>query len=688
MLDFLIWRRQADKLGIQLNREGINKEIERATLRLFSNSDSHAIESQLARDQAFSSELLVHVLGEEFRVRLAKKAFLGPDPVTPEDFWNYYQEKRTETQVGVLPVPVRQKVFLDKVGTPSEGDLQELFNKYKNKEAAPGQADPGFKQPQRIDVAWVGARAGLPYYRQQAAQLARVLQAASWIAAAGGNQRAAGSPAAASAVETALPLLLDTRLILRYESERRTNPTKFEAPSWSSWDLKLHDSSVNQPLVPGMRTVSSALAATPWQGPAALGTIVSHQVGSAVAREFRDRVALASNPLVLTGAGPSPLAALALVSTVTPKSAQERYYPFAHMRDFLTEEVQESLAHQLIIADMKAFKAELEKKAKDPEAARKYVAETVQRFGWDHGSMGQPRDRYTISDAEALRPLKAAVTRGAADARSFTAQLNGLFTSSTLHTPQEWPSDFSQRKPDDNFSWTTDPECFLYWKTRDERAYVPDSLAKVRDQVVEAWRFLHARKLAEAEANRLQDAVLQTKGDVQKLKDLGKQFSAVGKYEDLGPIAPLLPSEFSSFMTGSTGRREYHPYRVPEDKIPYAGAEFAAKLLGLKAVGKTTVLSNQPEDTWYVVTVVKQTPPSSADFYITYMDSVPGKPPPAIQDMLFSDFEAERQREYQDKILRQLRTDANLTLNPETAKEERDRNRPEDERGAPPEPLD
>src|SRR5262249_39940425 len=145
MLDFLIWRRQADQLGIQLNREGINEEVMRATQRLFTSGDSRAIENQLSRDQGFSSELLVSALGEEFRVRLAKKAFLGPDPVTPEDFWNYFQEKRTETQVGVLPVPVRQKAFLDKVGTPSEGDLQELFNKYNNKEAAPGQADPGFK---------------------------------------------------------------------------------------------------------------------------------------------------------------------------------------------------------------------------------------------------------------------------------------------------------------------------------------------------------------------------------------------------------------------------------------------------------------------------------------------------------------------------------------------------------------
>ena len=55
-------------------------------------------------------------------------------------------------------------------------------------ESAPGQADPGFKQPQRIEATWVGARANLPYYQRQAAQLARVLQGVSWILAGGGNQ--------------------------------------------------------------------------------------------------------------------------------------------------------------------------------------------------------------------------------------------------------------------------------------------------------------------------------------------------------------------------------------------------------------------------------------------------------------------------------------------------------------------
>src|SRR5207245_2583797 len=145
---------------------GVKEEVKRATLGLFSSADSWMIENQLARRQGYSSDLLVSALGEEFRLRLAKKAFLGPEPVTPEDFWNYFQEKRTETQVAVLPVPVRQKGFLDKVATPSEGELQELFDKYKNKESAPGQADPGFKQPQRIEAAWVGARANLPYYQR------------------------------------------------------------------------------------------------------------------------------------------------------------------------------------------------------------------------------------------------------------------------------------------------------------------------------------------------------------------------------------------------------------------------------------------------------------------------------------------------------------------------------------------
>jgi hypothetical protein len=495
--------------------------------------------------------------------------------------------------------------------------------------------------------------------------------------AGGSSQRGIGSPPAASALETILPVAFDMFLIHRYETERYDR--KFEAATWTSPDLKLHDTSVNRPPIPDLLTVSTALTATPWQGQAALGAVVSKKVGSALAREFHERVALGST-LVLAGAGPSPWTALALDSYLTPKSARERYYPFDRIRDYLTEKVQENLAHRLIIADLKTFKAELEKKAKDPEAARKYLAETVQRFGWDHGAMTQPHDRYTISDAEALRPLKEAATRSGQDAKNFTAQLTRLYESPNLYSPQEWPSGWSQGRPEDDYSWTFDPERFLYWKTKDERAYVPDSLTKVRDQVVEAWRFLQARKIADKEAQRLKEEAVKTKGDVQKLKDLAKQVSGAGKYEELGPIAPLLQTQSSPMMGSATAPIEYHPYRVPDEKVPDAGAEFSSKLLTLKDVGDTAVLTNQPEDTYYVATVVKRTPASKDTFYITYMDSAPGTL--FRQDTLFSRFEYERRREYQEKILKQLRADAKLTLNPEAAKEERDRSRsegPEDE---------
>src|SRR5262249_10582315 len=163
------------------------------------------------------------------------------------------------------------------------------------------------------------------------------------------------------------------------------------------------------------------------------------------------------------------------------------------------------------------------------------------------------------------------------------------------------------------------------------------------------------RKIAQDDAKRLEGEVVKTKGDVQKLKDLAKQFTGAGKYEELGPIAPLLPAQPSPLMSSASAAIEYHAYRVPEDKVPYAGAEFSSKLLTLKDVGDTTVLSNQPEDTYYVVTVIKRTPASKDTFYITYMDSAPGTL--FRQDTLFSRFENERRREYQDKILQQLRAD-------------------------------
>ena len=89
---------------------------------------------------------------------------------TPYEFWQFYKENRTENVVAVLPIPARHKDFMSKVGQPTEKDLQDLFEKYKDVEYLAGSDTPGFKVPPRIEVEWINARADSEKYRQKAAR--------------------------------------------------------------------------------------------------------------------------------------------------------------------------------------------------------------------------------------------------------------------------------------------------------------------------------------------------------------------------------------------------------------------------------------------------------------------------------------------------------------------------------------
>src|SRR5205814_9038059 len=87
-----------------------------------------------------------------------------PTAQTPDEGWELFKDARTTVRVGLIDVPVQD--FVAKVtATPPEDELKKLFDKHKNDEPAPDREEPGFKDPRKIQVAWVGAAPDQPYYQ-------------------------------------------------------------------------------------------------------------------------------------------------------------------------------------------------------------------------------------------------------------------------------------------------------------------------------------------------------------------------------------------------------------------------------------------------------------------------------------------------------------------------------------------
>ncbi|AMV39748.1 hypothetical protein [Planctomyces sp. SH-PL62] len=112
----------------------------------------------------FSSEISQEDLLADLanQVRIAKvRSLLGRPPITPYDVYQSYRGQTERVADKLVEIPVEN--FVGQVGEPSQADLQELYEKYKDVLPDPASETPGFKVPRQVQVEFVsldgGARA-------------------------------------------------------------------------------------------------------------------------------------------------------------------------------------------------------------------------------------------------------------------------------------------------------------------------------------------------------------------------------------------------------------------------------------------------------------------------------------------------------------------------------------------------
>lgn len=199
LVDFLIWQKKADQLGISFSNDDVKKMIEKEFYDFFLAQAQVRVQKDLSQSiNGFNMNRCIEAIGEEFRVRTAQIALLGPaahgsrrdktfggfPSFSPAyEIYDYYREQCSPTNYGAIPVPAIN--FLDKVPPPDESnhavqaELNELFRKYMNDEPNFGREAPGFKIPRKIRVNYISASANDPYYVKKAEQ---TLKDELWLA--------------------------------------------------------------------------------------------------------------------------------------------------------------------------------------------------------------------------------------------------------------------------------------------------------------------------------------------------------------------------------------------------------------------------------------------------------------------------------------------------------------------------
>src|SRR5581483_3842208 len=132
LLDFMVWLKQADTLGIQFTQEDVRTALEGLTPHNKPLTGKKTEEQKLlltpdlfGKEAHVDLPMLYTALIDEFRVVLAQGIILGEEPglfaerptgfrdplgVTPGQFVDYFNEQREGAKVVLLPVPVNEFV--------------------------------------------------------------------------------------------------------------------------------------------------------------------------------------------------------------------------------------------------------------------------------------------------------------------------------------------------------------------------------------------------------------------------------------------------------------------------------------------------------------------------------------------------------------------------------------------------
>lgn len=743
LLDFMIWLKQADRLGVQLAPEDIGKMIKAEALGQLTRQGFKLLDDGMYRTyRNITPEIMTKALGDEFRVRIAKAAMLGfntrpedaflPPAVTPLEYWQFFRKERTESEIALLPISVKNKDFLTEAGTPTEDELKSLYEKGKIFEPAPALAHAAFKQPERMTVEWVQGRADSQWYQEQAHRALQVLNG-TLQATAASTLPLSGLPAV---TDVLLPLAFELSLIGKYETDAKF---RFPAASWlDPWRYNLHDHNLNR-VENAASLLGQAIAGTA-TGSSALATPLAY-LATGYGFEAKDRLRIGQE-LILNGALNTPWTTAGLAYGISPR---HDYRPLGEVRQHVQERLLDGVARDLVHANLTKVVDELyrlseggadrlrkkhnftrpaliaaavgqtvaaaaggdtwlaaplfyssqvtvqeikevqqqasrlllagssglpflaaamryDEESLPEQLARGYLAKAIPEYHLQHGTTSLPRSRFNIGDDPGLAPLKqsfSALPGTEGRERNFEQLFFPDFFSSYM--PKRWPRMESQQgftdpqQPD--AIWNVSAEPFVYWRTGTLMPYVP-SFDEAKPQVEESWRIDKARKLAQAEADKL--AAEATKAGVDSIKVLKDGSKHSGSLFHLDHVARLEKPIFA-FAAREMDGNTYRPYRIPANKVEYPSADSLNKLLDLKEKGQVAVLADRPETTYYVAALVDRIQPDESAFYNDF-----SRYHAALLGLIEQD---NRYRErLREAVVQQLQKDAGLAIDPDYEK--------------------
>ena len=539
-------------------------------------------------------------LFEALRTELAARTMLmlhqsalSADP--PGWQWDYF--RRLEQQATVELTPVVVENFAGDVPAPSESALRAFYEKYKNDLPQARSADPGFREPHRVQYEYLVAKRGL--FEEEAAKEVTDEQVAEYY-----EKNKTSMFRAKPASAEAKPVAPEAKAT---EPEAKPAATEAKPAAPEAKPAATDAKPAETPAKPADPAAAPKPAdAKPEAAPAApKGAAIDGSPFRAVSfKQPAEKPAeAAAKPPADTPKADSPKSD---TPADTAKKEAAPAAPAAAADKPAADEKKTEDAAQFEPLD--AVKDDIRKRlARERADARidaifTAVAGDIGRYAEDY-ALWQARKPAGV---EAPRPpdlAKIAEKQGLESGRSDLVAPDAAFAAGGIGGSFEFVQDPSsrfgirqQRWLDQMFgagsmslrpirSRDVEGNRYLSWRTEDQPEFTP-SFDTARSGVERAWRIVEGRSLAKKRAEAL----------AQQAGSGGDETKAV----QVGPF---------SWLTQGMGGGGALVLSQPEG-ISMPGDEFMRAVFSLEP-GKTAVAFNEPRTVCYVIRLVSQEPPAA-----------------------------------------------------------------------------
>ena len=556
-------------------------------------------------------------LFETLRTELAARTMLmlhqsalSADP--PGWQWDYF--RRLEQRATVEAVPVVVETFAGDVPAPSESVLRAFYDKYKNDLPQARSADPGFREPHRVQYEYLVAKRGLfeeeiakevtdeqiaEYYEKNKTSMFRAKPAAAEAKPVAPEVKATEPEAKPTATE-AKPAATEAKPAATEAKPEATNAKPAETPATPAdpaaapkpADAKPADvkpeaapAAPNPPTPKGAAIGSSPFQLVSFKQPAGKpAEAAAKPAADAPKADSPESDAPAESPKKETTPAAPPTAADKPAADEKKTEDAAQFEPLDAVKDDIRKRLARERAEARIDAIFTA------------------VAGDVGRYAEDY-ALWQARKPAGV---EAPRPpdlAKVAEKQGLTSGRSDLVAPDAAFAAGGIGGSFEFVQDPSsrfgirqQRWLDQMFgpgsmslrpirSRDVEGNRYLSWRTEDQPEFTP-SFETARSGVERAWRIVEGRSLAKKRAESL----------AQQASFGGDETKAV----KVGP--------FSWLEQGMAGGGA--PVLSQPEGISMPGDEFMRAVFSLEP-GKTAVAFNEPRTVCYVIRLVSQEPPAA-----------------------------------------------------------------------------